>query len=86
MCEHEAGGHEWRADVLRFIRDHIEAAEVYRLGEPDLLFGELLPAKPWAIEQEGYEERTSIGFNLERLTKNVGEVFPMLAIVSTRDE
>ena len=87
MCEHEARGHEWRADVLGFIRDHIEAAEVYRLGEPDLLFGELLPAKPWAIEQEGYEERTSIGFNLERLTKNVGEVFPRrLAIVGTRDE
>src|SRR5262245_23958177 len=54
MCEHEADRHEWRADVLGFMRDHIEAAEVYRLGEPDLLFGELLPAKPWAIEQEEY--------------------------------
>jgi len=74
MCEHEAERHEWRADVLRFIRDHIEGGELFRLGESDLLFGELLPAKPWAIEQEEYEERMSIGFNLERLTKKVGEV------------
>jgi hypothetical protein len=28
MCEHEAERHEWRADVLGFIRDHVEAAEV----------------------------------------------------------
>ena len=36
MCEHEAERHEWRANVLGFIRDHIEAAEAYRLSEADL--------------------------------------------------
>ena len=76
MCEHEAERHEWRANVLGFIRDHIEAAEAYRLSEADLLFGELLPAKPWAIEQEEFEERTRVGFQLERLTRKVGEVVP----------
>jgi hypothetical protein len=50
-------------------------AEAYRLSEADLLFGELLPAKPWAIEQEEFEERTRVGFQLERLTRKVGEVF-----------
>ena len=38
--------HTWRAEVLAFIHDHIDPAEVYRLGEADLLFAELLPEKP----------------------------------------
>ena len=86
ICEHEAERHEWRANVLGFIRDHIEAAEAYRLSEADLLFGELLPAKPWAIEQEEFEERTRVGFQLERLTRKVGEIFPReLAIAAARE-
>jgi hypothetical protein len=86
MCEHEAERHGWRADVLGFIRDHIEAAEVYRLGESDLLFGELLPARPWAIEQEEFEERTRVGFQLERLTRKVGDVVPReLAIAAAQE-
>ena len=43
MCENEAERHEWRAEVLEFIREHLEPLEVYRLGESDLAFGELLP-------------------------------------------
>lgn len=74
MCASEAERHEWRAGVLRFIRDHIDPAETYRLGEADLEFGELLPEKPGCVEQAEYEERTSVGFNLERLTKRVGEL------------
>ena len=77
MCEHEAERHNWRADVLDFIREHVDAAEVYRLGEADLSFGELLPQKPGSVEQQEYEERTSVGFNLERLTKRIGEVMPI---------
>ena len=46
ICENEAERHEWRAAALEFIRDRIESAEVYRLGEADLRFGELLPEKP----------------------------------------
>jgi hypothetical protein len=74
MCEHEAERHEWRAEVLMYIRDHIEELEHYRLGESDLEFGELLPDKPGAIEQDEYQERNRVGFQLEQLTKRVGEL------------
>jgi hypothetical protein len=74
MCENEAERQSWRAEVLGFIRDHIESAEVYRLGEADLEFAELLPEKPDWLEQDEYEERTRLGFQLERLTKKVGEL------------
>ena len=76
MCANEAERHTWRADVLGFIHDHIESTEVYRLGEADLAFAELLPEKPSWIEQEEYEERTSIEFHLERLAKKVGALMP----------
>lgn len=49
---------------------------MYRLGEPDLDFGELLPEKPGWIEQDECEERNRVGFNLERLTKNVSALTP----------
>jgi len=63
ICANEAERHEWRADVLGFIRDHIDAAVTYRLGEADLAFGELLPGKPAWMEQEEYEEQMSAGSN-----------------------
>lgn len=72
MCEHEAERHAWRVEVLQFLREYVDPAAVYLLGEDDLAFGELLPPKPGSVAQEEYEERTSIGFNLERLTKEVG--------------
>jgi len=37
MCGNEAERHSWRAEVLSFIRDHTESAELYRLGEEDLV-------------------------------------------------
>ena len=61
---------------LGFIRDHTDSAESYRLAEEDLGFAELLPEKPAWIQQEEYEERTSVGFQLERLTKSVGTFMP----------
>jgi hypothetical protein len=70
MCESEAGRHEWRADVLKFIREHIEGGEIYRLGEADLAFAELLPAKPWSVEQDEWEERRAVGSNLERPSRH----------------
>ena len=71
ICENEIDEHEWRVEVLEFIRDHIEGSEVYRLAEADLAFGELLPEKPGWMQQSEYEERTGVAFNLERLTKEV---------------
>jgi hypothetical protein len=65
MCENEAERHEWRVDVLGFIRDHIDASEIYRLGPADLEFAGLLPEEPAWIEQDEYEERTSAGLNLK---------------------
>jgi hypothetical protein len=53
MCENEAERHEWRAKVLEFIRDRIESTEVYRVGEADLHFGELLPEKPGSLGAGG---------------------------------
>ena len=41
----------------------------YSYGADDLAFGELLPDKPGWFDQEEYEERTKVGFQLERLTK-----------------
>jgi len=84
ICENEAERYEWRAAVLEFIRDRIESAEIYRLGEADLQFGELLPEKPGWLEQVEYEERTSVGFHLERLSKKVGEVLPRELAIAAR--
>ena len=74
MCEHEVDVHVWRASVLEFIRNHVDARETYRLGAADLEFGELLPPKAGSIEQRDYEERNAVGFQLERLVKRVGEL------------
>jgi hypothetical protein len=71
ICENEAERHAWRVEVLQFIRDHLEPAETYRLDHADLEAGELLPAKPEWLMQEEYEERTRVGFTLERMTKAV---------------
>ena len=76
ICANEAERHDWRAKVLAFIRDHIDSAQIYRLSEGDLAFGELLPEKPGWIEQEEYEESTSVRVHLERLTKIAGELMP----------
>jgi hypothetical protein len=40
-------------------------ASVFRICH----FGELLPEKPGWLEEEEYEERTGVGFHLERLTR-----------------
>lgn len=56
MCEHEAGQHEWRAEVLTFVRDHVDPSEIYQLGEWDLDFAELLPTRPEWLEQDEFDE------------------------------
>jgi hypothetical protein len=71
MCTNEAERHAWRADVLQFIRDHLEPAETYHLCAADLEFGELLPSRPEWLMQDEYEERNRVGFTLERMTKAV---------------
>jgi len=73
MCANEAIRHEWRIDVLAFIREHVEPDRTYRVGERDLILAELLPEKPWFVEQEEYETRTGVGLSLERLTKPAAE-------------
>jgi hypothetical protein len=74
ICEFESERHQWRAEVLACIRDHIEGSEVYRLGEEDLEFGEILPEKPGCVEQDDFERENRVDFNLERLTKEVGSL------------
>ena len=70
MCENEADEERWRMDVLTFIRDHVDASEVYRLDPHDLVFGELLPEKPGWMEQEEYERANALRFGVERLCRS----------------
>lgn len=86
MCANEEERHEWRCEVLAFIRDHIDASRTYRLRDADLAFGELLPQKPGWMEQDEYEKEISIGFNLERLTKEIGRVVPALTRAAYRED
>jgi hypothetical protein len=46
ICENEATRHEWRAERLIFLRDHLDASETYRLDEMDLEAAGLLPEEP----------------------------------------
>jgi len=71
LCENETDRHEWRVEVLEFVRDHLEPDRVYRLEPADLEFGELLPARPGWMEQSDFEERNGLRFQLERLVKEV---------------
>ena len=70
MCENEADEERWRVEVLTFIRDHVDASDVYRLGPHDLVFGELLPEKPGWMEQEEYERANALRFGVERLYRS----------------
>ena len=71
MSENEAERHEWRIEVLAFLREHIEPLEIYRVGQADLEFAELLPEKPGWLEQEEYEERNAVPINMDRLRREI---------------
>ena len=64
ICENEAASHEWRAERLIFLRDHLDPSEVYRLGEADLEFAELLQEEP-ELRGPDYSD------DLERHTRRV---------------
>lgn len=72
MCEFEQELHQWRAETLAYIREHIEGGEVYRLGPTDLEFGEILPEKPGIVEQDEFERENRVGFSMERIAKEIG--------------
>jgi hypothetical protein len=72
MCEYEQELHEWRAETLAYIREHVEGGEVYRLGPADLEFGEILPQKPGIVEQDEFERENRVGFSMERIAKEIG--------------
>ncbi|MGQ0732769.1 MAG: hypothetical protein ACT4QD_03835 [Acidobacteriota bacterium] len=48
MLEHEIERAHGQIEALTLIRDYIVADEVYRLGEYDLYFADLLPEPGWA--------------------------------------
>jgi hypothetical protein len=52
ICHSEAVRHTWRATVLAFIRDHLDASEIYRMGAADPEFGELLPTRPESVDDD----------------------------------
>jgi hypothetical protein len=86
ICTNEAERHAWRADVLQFIHDHVDAAETYRLSASDLEFGELLPTRPKWLEQDEYEERTRLGFSVEHAAKAVDGLLAAAHGLRSNDE
>lgn len=86
ICENEAERHTWHAAVLAFIRDHVDTGETYRLSVVDLEQSELLPEKPGWLEQDEFEERTRIGFTLERLVKSVDRLAGLVCALRRRAE
>ena len=64
ICDNEAERHTWRANVLAFIRDHVDPGETYRLGAADLEYGELLPDEPNGLDQD---VDATVGFRTTRL-------------------
>jgi hypothetical protein len=57
ICEKEAERQEWRAEMLNFLKDHVDASATYWLGREDLEFGDLVPEEPdWLEEDELFDE------------------------------
>jgi hypothetical protein len=71
MCESEVDRHAWRARVFDFLCRHVEVNDTYHLVRQDLGLAELLPARPGSVEQDEYEQRTGLAFQVERLAKAV---------------
>ena len=58
VCEIEAERQEWRAEMLDFLKNHVDASATYWLGRDDLEFGDLLPEEPdWLEEDEVFDEK-----------------------------
>jgi hypothetical protein len=64
ICDNEAERHTWRANVLAFVRDHVDAGETYRLSAADLEYGELLPDEATGV---GPDVDATDGFRTTRL-------------------
>lgn len=56
ICENEVARCAWRAERLIFLRDHLDPSEVFRLGEMDLEFAELLPEPPDTLGPDDSED------------------------------
>jgi hypothetical protein len=82
MCENEAGRHEWRAEVLTFLRDHLDPCEIYRLSECDLEFAGLLPEPPEWLEQDDCEQRLRKGSDLGPYARRICDSPEIVEIVN----
>ena len=84
ICEIEARREKWRANVLTFLRDHLDTSEVYRLDMDDLKSARLLPAKPdWTDEDESarsMDERPDLGPHTTRICDS-----PEIVLVTNPD-
>ena len=58
ICANEAADQEWRAEVLTFLRDHVDPLETYLLDMPDLEFVGLTPARPEPKGPDEFEDAT----------------------------
>jgi len=66
--------HHWRAEVLDFLRAHLEAADTYRLGPHDLEFAELLPEAPDEVEEERYRAASGLAFQVSQLVRSLSRL------------
>jgi hypothetical protein len=71
ICKNEADRQQWRAEVLTFLRDHLDPLEVYRLGESDAEFGELLPRQPGWMEEDECDEGARLSFGGGRYARRI---------------
>ena len=71
ICKNEADRQLWRAEVLSFLRDRLDPSEIYRIGESDAEFGELLPRQPGWMEEDECDEGTRLSFSTGRYARRI---------------
>ena len=66
--------HEWRSEIIDFIRTHIDTAETYRLGSDDLEFADLLPETPDSFEEDEYDSQSRLAFQVGRIATALSDL------------
>lgn len=83
MSANEADRQAWHAEVLTFLRDHLDASEIYRLDVSDLEYAELLPRKPEWIEQDELEKSARVSLGRGWIARRVCNSPEIIEIVNT---
>ena|SRR5688572_13268377 len=84
ICKNQAAHDEWRASVLTFLRERVDASEVYRLGLADLKYLEFLPAEPEWLGPEESEGSTDNAADLGPFAQRICSS-PEIVLVTNPD-